>query len=230
MLTIKDLKNVLPDNFKMQVTQSTVDRYNALLTDPDTQEMMKENILNYTSVLSQGKFKLDDYINAVKYVSNKMLGMSNLDAFATTFPQRYQRYLTSGKPPEYVHAYVSAYNKNKLVNLVQEQVLVPAHVLNAGTFQKAINTLAEIMSDEDVSAKARVDAATSLLTALKPPEVKRMELNVTNTESPELSALKETLAKMANVQRTKIVEGESTTIKEAHLSLFEPNEETVDAE
>ena len=49
--------------------------------------------------------------------------------------------------------------------------MVPTWILNQDVFQSAINTQYELMMDEEVSPKVRSDAANSLLTHLKKPEV-----------------------------------------------------------
>lgn len=220
MLTIAEFKDALPQSLRMTVDQATVDRYNQLLTDPDTQEMMRDNIISYSSVLGSGKFKLDDYINAVRYVSFKMMGHSNFEAYCKTFPDRYQAHMSSGKPMDSIHSYVSAYNKNKLVNLITEQTLIPTHILNRDIYQESINTLATIMRDEDVSPKVRVEAASKLADNLKQPETKRVQLDVNHRESSELVSLRQTLSELAAFEKAKIVNGETTTREVAHRSLF----------
>ena len=63
---------------------------------------------------------------------------------------------------------MTSYNKNKLVNLILEQSMIPSWVLNQDMYQKALNVQCELMltaNSEKVS-----DAANSILTHLKPPQ------------------------------------------------------------
>jgi len=39
-------------------------------------------------VSQQGKWKAEDYLNAVVFVSHKLTGLSNAEAYKRTFPER----------------------------------------------------------------------------------------------------------------------------------------------
>lgn len=209
MLNISDVKKALPATLNTNVTQHMVDQLNNLSTDPQVAEIMRNNFISYTSVMREGKFKLDDYMHAVSYVSYKIMGKNNREAYSLTFPTRYQNLVSQGKSDKDISSYVSAYNKNKLVNLIFEQTMIPTHVLNQDIFQKAINTQAELMLNAK-SEKVRMDAANSLMTHLKKPESKQVELNMDIKESDGLKDLKNTLAQMAELQIKQIESGVST--------------------
>ena len=67
---------------------------------------------------NDAKFVVDqDYVNAVKYVSHKLMGCTNLDAYVKTFPVKYQGFLNQGVLSKDIASYITAYNKSKLVNL-----------------------------------------------------------------------------------------------------------------
>jgi hypothetical protein len=213
MLTTDIVRKALPSSMKNRVSQDFVDSINDAITDPNTAEMMRDNILGYASVLANGRYKLDDYINAVKYVSFKAMGKLNIQAFIATFPDRYAKYKAEGISDKDIATYVSAYNKNKLVNLIYEQSLVPSHILNADVFQRAINIQAEIMGDPDVSPKVRSDAANSLLTHLKRPESQKIELDVAVKDDSVIRELKDITMGLA-VQQKKLLEGGAYSVKE----------------
>jgi hypothetical protein len=213
MLTTDIVRKALPSSMKNRVSQGFVDSINEAITDPNTAEMMRDNILGYASVLANGRYKLDDYINAVKYVSFKAMGKLNIQAFIATFPDRYAKYKAEGISDKDIATYVSAYNKNKLVNLIYEQSLVPSHILNADVFQRAINIQAEIMGDPDVSPKVRSDAANSLLTHLKRPESQKIELDVAVKDDSVIRELKDITMGLA-VQQKKLLEGGAYSVKE----------------
>ena len=105
-------------------------------------------------MLTEGRFQVADYVNAVVYVSHKMMGCSNQLAWKTTFPERLQNRVARGADEHDISAYVAAFNRNKLVNLVMEQSLVPTWILNADIYQKAINTQYAIMTDEGLGQGA----------------------------------------------------------------------------
>jgi hypothetical protein len=220
LLTLDQVQRALPANLKNSATQQLVDNLNNIAADPILAEQLRENFISYTSVLREGRFKTEDYLNAVMYVSFKLMGDSNQDAYFKTFPQRYQALVARGTSSKDIAAYVSAYNKGKLVNLILEQSLVPTHVLNAHVFQQAINTQVELMTDPDVSAKVRSDAANSLLTHLKKPEAKA-ELNINVGEQSGMNELRSALERLARQQQDVISSGHATVVEIAHSTIIE---------
>ena len=227
MLTIDTVKKALPPQLNTTVSQNMVDQLNNLSNDPEAARVMRDNFISYTNVMKDGKFKLDDYVHAVAYVSYKMMGYNNRESYSRTFPGRYQNLVAAGKNDKDISSYVAAYNKNKLVNLVLEQTLIPVHVLNQDIFQKAINAQADLMINAK-SEKVRADAANSLLTHLKKPESKAVELDINVKESEGLRDLKDTLQEMAKQQQDMIEGGQSTkTI--AHQNLIR-SDDVEDAE
>lgn len=205
------MEQALPPSLKTAATQQLTDRINNIVADPIVAEQVRENFVSYTSVLKDGRFKTDDYLSAVTYVSFKLMGDSNQDAYAKTFPQRYQQLLAKGTSSKDIAAYVSAYNKGKLVNLILEQTLVPTWVLNQSIYQQAINTQADLMLNAN-SEKVRSDAADSLLNHLKRPEAKAINLNLGVQENSGLTELKGMLTKLAEAQREAISNGTPTNL------------------
>lgn len=209
-LTVEDLAQVMPPHMKYAATQPFADAINKMVQDPDVAEQIRNNFVSYTSVLKDGRFKPEDYLNAVCYVSFKLMKHTNLESYKRTFPHRYQNLVARGATDKDISAYVSAYNKGKLVNLILEQTLVPSWVLNQSVYQQAINVQAGIMADEENSAKVRSDAADSLMTHLKRPETQQVELNIGMQESDGMAELKNTLAQLAEQQRGLIESGVTT--------------------
>ena len=206
VLTVEQFKQALPSQFKASVNQELIDQINTTLADPNLYETYRDNLLSYSHVMRDGKFKMGDYILAVKYCSHKIMGASNIDAFVKTFPDRYQSYLANGTSSKDIASYVTAYNKNKLVNLILEQSLIPSWILNQDLYQKAINVQAELMMSAN-SEKVRSDAANSLLTHLKPPEVQKVELDIGIKKDGVMDDLKQVLTELALKQQQYIAAG-----------------------
>lgn len=201
-----DFKAALPPSIRRNVNDDTIQKVQDMLSDPDTAEHYRENLLSYTHVMKDGKFKIDDYISAIKYVANKLLGKSNQDAYRITFPQRYNSFIARKFTSKEISSYVAAYNKTKLVNLIMEQTIIPAWVLNQDLYQKALNTQAELMVTAR-SEKVRSDAANSILTHLKRPEAAKLELDVNVKEDSALTALRESTAALVAKQREMLSSG-----------------------
>lgn len=228
MLTLKEVQDSLPAGQKGVITQDMVDQLNALSRDPEEARYIRENFISFSQVLTEGRFKLGDYVRAVMYVSHKVMGKSNLDSYKATFPERYQQMVADGRQPKDIASYVAAYNKGKLVNLVYERAMIPTWVLNQDMFQSALNTQYEIMNDVNVSDKVRVEAANSILTHLKKPETNKAELKIEIGMNDGMAALEKRLAEMAEVQQ-RTIEGRMMTAQEvAALPMNIPDAQVID--
>lgn len=219
LMTEEQFKKALPPQIRKSVNKELIDKINTIMSDPDAMEMYRENLLSYTQVLTKGKFKMESYLDAVRYVGFKLMGDSNISAFVKAFPDRYQKFILNGTSEKDIASYVTAYNKSKLVNLIFEQTLVPTHVLNADLYQKALNTQAELMISAK-SEKVRSDAANSLINALKPPETKKLELDVTHKEDSAINELRAATMELVAQQRAALQAGATTAQSVAHSRII----------
>lgn len=206
-LSLDVLKKTLPDKYKKQVNDELLSTILTTLNDPTLYEEFTEGFLSYLDVLQDGKYKITDYLNAVKYCTYKLMGNSNQDSYIKTFPDRYNRMLNNGMTAKDIGSFVSKYNKNELVNRIMAQSMIPSWIINQDKYQKAINIQYELMMDTNVSPKVRSDAANSLLIHLKPPEVKKVELDIGLKQNNELSQLQELMAQLASQQKSMIESG-----------------------
>lgn len=217
-LTIDQFKQALPDKVKKSVSQELIDQVNNTLSDPEMFEAYRDNLLSYTRVMADGRFKVSEYINAVRYVSHKLMGCTNIDAYTKTFPDKYTRFVAQGVQAKDIASYVTAYNKSKLVNLIFEQTLIPSYVLNQDLYQKALNVQAELMVSAR-SEKVRADAANSLLTHLKMPEKQKVELEVSVKEDSSIAQLRTATLELARQQRLSMEAGQMNAQQVAHSRL-----------
>ena len=219
MLTIEQFKSALPDKVRKTVNQELIDQINTTLAEPELYEAYRDNLVSYTSVMADGKFKISSYIEAVKYVSHKLMGCTNIDAYTKTFPAKYARFIAQGVSAKDIASYVTAYNKNKLVNLIFEQTLIPSYVLNQDLYQKALNVQADLMMNAK-SEKVRCDSANSLLTHLKMPETQKVELEIGVKEDSTIAALRATTMELARQQRLMVESGAMNAQEVAHGKLL----------
>ena len=214
-LTVEQFRMALPDKVKKSVNQELIDQINQTLSDPDMFETYRDNLLSYTKVMADGRFKITDYVNAVKYVSHKLMGCTNIEAYTKTFPDKYQRWVNQGVSSKDIASYVTAYNKSKLVNLIFEQTLIPSYVLNQDLYQKALNVQAELMMTAK-SEKVRCDAANSLLSHLKMPETQKVELDIGIKEDSSIAALRQATMELIRQQRLMVEAGAMNAQEVAH--------------
>ena len=215
----EEFQAALPVQMKKKVNQDLLDKVNTIMKDPDEAEIFRDNIIGMTWVLKEGKFKLDQYVNAVRYIQFTLMGKSNQEAYAMAFPDKLRRWNAEGKTAKEISSYVSIYNKGKLVNLVREAAQIPAYIYNQDVYQKAINKQMSIMNNPDASYKVQSDAANSLLTHLKPPETTKVELDVGVRDDSAVASLKEQVALLAAKQKTLIAGGGMTAQEVARQKL-----------
>lgn len=217
-LTVEQFKQCLPDKVKKSVNQDLIDEINSTLSEPELYEAYRDNLVSYTHVMADGKFQVSQYIQAVKYVSHKLMGCSNIDAYIKTFPDKYAGFVAQGVAAKDIASYVTAYNKGKLVNLIFAQTMIPSYVLNQDLYQKGINHLALLMITAK-SEKVQADAAIGLLNQLKPPEIQKVELAIGVREDSTIAALRATTLELSRQQRMMMEAGAMTAQQVAHSKM-----------
>lgn len=227
-LSAEQFKAALPEKLKKSVNRELMANINEALTDPGYAQELRDNFLTYASVLRDGRYKLTDYLNAVKYVSHKLMGSTNVDAYIKTFPDRYQELMDRGASQKDISAYVAIYNKGKLVNAIFEQTLIPSYILNQDVYQKALKVQAELMVSAK-SEKVRTDAANSILNHLKQPEKSKVEMDINvNDTGGALAELRAATQNLAQMQRQAIESGKTSAEEVAHSKIIDVKAERID--
>jgi len=218
-LTLDQFKQALPAHVKKNVNQAIIDNVNTLISEPEMREAYRDNLISYAHVLKNGKFKLSNYLDAVRYVSYKLMGNTNIDSYSKAFPEKITKFQKQGVASKDIASYVTAFNKSKLVNLILEQTLVPSWVLNQDLYQKALNTQADLMLSAR-SEKVRSDAANSLLTHLKQPETQKIELDIGMKEDSSINALRASTMELVAQQKMMLKAGAMHAQEVAHSKLI----------
>lgn len=211
MLALETVKKLVPKNQRTMITQEFLDKIESSVQDSLIAEQFKENFITYLNVLSKGKYKMEDYISAVKYVSYKLLGYTNIDAYAATFPERFNRLKQEGQ--QKIDAFVSMYNKGKLVMQIYEQTIVPTYVLNAPLHQEALNELAKMIKDPNTKGMTKVKACEAILQYTKQPDVVKGELSIDIGQQDTIAELREVTEQLADTFR-KSLEHKVKSLKE----------------
>lgn len=182
IMTIDSVREMLPNTMRASVTQNIVDLLNTAANKPEDLEFIRDNFITYSDVIYEGKFKLESYLNAIKFTSFKLLGKNNREAYSLTFPEKYREMIADGKPASEISAYISAYSKTKLVTLLHEQMIVPDWILYRDIYNKAVKKNYDLMFDEDVSPTVQQKAAECLMRELKrPEEASKVDIKIDNS-------------------------------------------------
>lgn len=211
LITLEEVRASVPTKLQSVVSQSLVDKLNYLNSEvPEAAENIRDNFITYVDVLQEGKYKLTDYLNAIKYISFQLMGKSNRESFRLTFPDRFKRMQESGKPMKDIDSQVSSYNRNILVNKIREKTIIPSWILNQDAYQEAINTQVRLMRTAS-SERVQAMAADSILNHLKRPEnIQQAQLNINVNTGNILDELQKNMLKLAESQQGMIKLGVST--------------------
>ena len=208
-------------NLKAVSVTNAIDTINSVTEDEKLRDYYKDNLIGFSSVLNTGKFKLEDYNNAVKYCTYKLYGDTNLNSWVKTFPNRYKKLIDNGSDAKAISSHVAAYGKNILVNRIMEQSIIPAYVYNQDIHQLSLNQLASIMANEKASHKSQLDSAGLLLTHLKVPETAKLEVSIGIKDDSALTEMKRALLDLTNQQQLNIEKKVSTANDIASSKIIE---------
>lgn len=229
-LTLEQLRSAMPKRQKHNINQKFVDTMNSLVSEPEARHVFRDNLVSYAHVLADPNMKLPTYIDAVKYVSFKLLNYTNQEAWVATFPERHQRLIDDNKDANFLRSTVACYHRNKIVNQIMEQTMVPTWVLNQDMYQKALNTQLELMTSGSVSDKVRTEAANSLLSHLKQPEATKLTLDVNVKQDDSIRELRDATMELARVQRLNIESGIQSADDVAKSKIIPGESERLDEE
>lgn len=229
-LTKDQLAGALPDKrFRKHLTDDIINMINSE-SDSELRRVFRDNALTYSSVLATGRYSLAAYIHAIKYTSLKLMGDKSSTAYSKVFPDRYQNLIDKGASASYIASFADNYGNNALVTKIMEQTLVPTHILNAGVYQEAINTQAELMRTAK-SEMVRQKAAESLITNLAQPAAAKVEIDI-GYSNDIVEDLRNTTKALAKQQLQMILNGQASAKEVAHSQitpkLIEPIYEVVE--
>ena len=234
-MTIEELKRAVPRHSRGMITQNVVDVMNQLEGDQgiDFAEHYKQNFITLSKVMQSGEFSTTDYLNAIKFVSHKLLANSDIDSYQMTFPDRYERLLIKWQHlgdetlirSAKISTFVTAYKQNALVAKVAEQALIPPRILNAPMFQEALNVQLELALTSG-SDLVRTQAANSILVHLKQPETQHIALEIGVKGTDELEAMRREMRNLASAQKNSIEVGSNTSLEiaESRLMIEQPED------
>jgi len=225
-LTKEMLLGAVPDKrFRRHVTDEVVAVINS---EPDSElrRVFRDNALTYSSVLSTGKHSLSAYVNAVKFVSLRLIGDKASTAYSKVFPDRYQNLINKNASASYIASFADNYGKTGLITKIMEQTMVPTHILNAGVYQEAINVQAELMHTAK-SELVRQKAAESLMSNLTAPAAAKVEIDI-GYSNDVVEDLRATTKALAQQQLKMILNGQSSAKEVAHSEIIAKKVEPVE--
>lgn len=229
LLSVEGLKKIYPRKANEETLAECVSIMNESIKGMDSimREHYRDNLVNVIDVIKEGEnVKFLDYVKAVKFCSFKMAGHTDTRAYSLTFPERIERMAREGISNTNLYVYANSYAKNKVVVEIMAKLMVPTHIMFHDYFSLAVKTQVEIMTDDSVSPKVRSDAANSLMTHLKQPEIKQAELKINTNDTGVINQLSEALNNLSKGHKELLSQGKTTLrdISEATIIEVEKDE------
>ena len=217
-ITVNRLKELLPRNTNIAVTQEIVDLINNIEMDSGIpQELAEEDVMSYMHLIGNMRgVGLKDLVNAVKYCNLKR-NYSNKEAWSIVFPTKFNDLKAANKQ---VDNHVSMYNATKLVQAIDKEMLIPVSLQYAPYFHAAVKKQFDIMNGkasdsidgkpQNVSPMVQHLAAKELATLTKAPEESKLSVTI-NPGAEAMSAQAEMNAQLKALvasQRKRLENGE----------------------
>ena len=196
-------------------------------SNPAVAEYFRNTCINVMdSMYGNGsRINLQDYLNAALFVTYRNMGDTKTKAYTKVFPDRVQRMQREGQSMAHLSSYADIYSKNQCVIDIQAKMLLPTHIVCHDLFYEAMRVTADIMNDDKVSSKVRVEAANNIMSHTKQPEIKKQELSIKINESNEIEQLKQALFELSSKQRDDIIEGNYSVVDVIEQNIYSEEEE-----
>lgn len=229
MLDINELKEVLPETMAKNLKEADIAALARDLGSVETVRTFREGFLGYRNVIGMGKFDLNEYTNAVKFMTYVAMGCTNKDAYAYTFPERMKRYELNNVSEKAVSAYVSGYNRSKLIVEMRKQFAIPVYILNSDVPQKAINRLLTVI-EKSKNDLAVVKACEALIVACAPPVDTKLTVDVNIKQDDEFEDMKKRIRDVSSMQRQIIEDGKVSARVVAEHRILEGSAHVIDVD
>ena len=208
-ITLEQLKLSFPRERRKFVTQDLVDMINNLDQAGDFDGHLKDKILAYSDILTQGRYKMTDYIKACEFVVNYLNCENQAEAYVKTFPEKVARRLAEGKEP-YSKGAPAMYYQGDLVQAIMARAMMSKRLKHYDKIDRAINTLEEVMLNSN-SDKVRVEAADKLLNHLAEDPKMKIEMGVEIRKDESGRAIEQKMLELAEMQKIAFEKGMSIT-------------------
>lgn len=225
-LSYEELKERLPMNQGRLLSTRVVDMINEINSSEDFhRDQFIENMISYSSVLTTGRYKIEDYLKAVEFCSYKACGDTQLIAYQKTFRDEIAIKLrTTSRSPDFTSA-ASNYAKGKLVVGIMAQAQVPLNLFFAQEKFKLVGVLLDLAYTSK-NERIKMESADKALGHLVDPTDNKIEIDLNVNQDSGVKSLEAKMDNLARLAVENITNG-NMSVKELADS---KTEEIIDAE
>ena len=198
-MTLDELEVAMPKAKKGQINQELLDIINAAEKSGDFEGELENQIIGFSGILQEGRYKATDYVKAVEFCAYFLNGDDQSEAFVKTFPEKVKRRVLAGLS-SYSTGAPSMYFRGQLVQRILAQMELPDRFFHNNKVNKAYDKLYSLMMSPKSSDRIQMECATSLITKLGTVESTKMELNIGIEKDESEVALEHKLLELAELQ------------------------------
>jgi len=197
----------LPKNQRNSLSDEMIEEIINIANEDDFEaDEFINQLVSFSNILLDGKYKLRDYVKALQFCTYRNLGLSIQNAYEKTFPEKVKRRILENKADSTFQSASSMYSKGILVQKILTQSSVPIRLFFNKERFEALRVLADLMINAK-SKRTRMDSADKLLNHLKDPEEYKIELDVGIKQSQYVEELEHTITSLAQKQLDLIASG-----------------------
>jgi len=206
----EELQKSMPENKRKFVNDEMVDMINEINNSLEFHPgEFVQNFMTFTNVLMGTRYSVKQYVDAVKFCTYMLSGMTQIDAYKMTFPDIIERRRISGLSDKTNESAASNYNQNQIVRKILAQSQIPTRLIYGHAKAQAVEVLISKMTDPTAGHRINMESADKLLAHLKDPEENKFtfEHAVTEEAKDTIQQLREAVGMMSNAQSEKINAG-----------------------
>lgn len=144
-------------------SEKLLGRVNSIIATDENGEFFEQSLTDYTTLIKDKRYNAEQYVNAVRYCSLKMI-MSKHKAWGRTFPDRLARVEQKARDGYWDNttfintcsAYATTYERSPLVVAIDAEMLIPTHLLYASHRNRAVEKLIDLMDGKSAPSMAYV--------------------------------------------------------------------------
>lgn len=204
-----DIRDMLPMRTSKTMARLACKKLNSILSRDEEPAVLREHLLTFSNVLRNNTLSVETYVNAVRFASYKMVGMTNLEAYKKTFPEKVAKWMAEGRTNQDMSSNISMYARTKAVISIMEQAYIPNCLLYRDVEHEAIMSQVNLMRNAK-SEKVRHDAANSLLVHLKKQDTAKYRLDIDIKPSSAINDLRAAIEELNQAQRQSLDSGMSS--------------------
>ena len=209
------IRQALPESFLKKSKKNIFDDIRKELCGHPLSEIYIDNFMSAgVAVKNTHAWTIHKYCKAVKFLTHKFLGRTDLDAWICAFPEKYEELLENKKHLRFYESYANYFARSDVVHDIIETMIKPPHVAHYHLYHESIVMLGKKMR-ESSSDRIVIDAAIALANILAPPPDSNVNINV-NVSNPELESLKAGLSDLAK-QQIDMIKNKEISVKDVAL-------------